>query len=88
MPPIAWLAIAIAAGVGAVLAGLPAWRSSRDRQTRDLNAERYQAWRGRAVRPGSAPREGMTGDERRRIYAAAALGALGLVALIAFFLTS
>ena len=88
MPPIAWLAIAIVAGVGAYLAGLPAWRSSRARQTRDLNAERYQAWRGRAVRPGSARREGMTADERRRLYAAAALAALGVVALVAFFLTS
>lgn len=88
MPPFAWLAIAVAAGVGAYVAGWPAWRSSRARQTRDLNAERYQAWRGRAVRPGSAPREGMTRDERRRIYAAAVLTALAVAALIAFFLTS
>jgi len=33
-------------------------------------------------------REGMTLGERRRIYGAAAFGALALVALVAFFLTS
>jgi hypothetical protein len=33
-------------------------------------------------------REGMTGDERRRVYAAVALGMLSLAALVAFFVTS
>jgi hypothetical protein len=87
--PIVWLVIAIAAAVAAYLVGLPAWRAYRARETRDLNAERYQAWRGRAVRgPSGSAREGMTGEERRRIYAGAALAILSLAALVAFFLTS
>ena len=43
-----WLIGALAAGVGANLVALPAWRSWQARRRRDLNAERYLAWRGRA----------------------------------------
>ena len=86
MPAIAWLLVALVAGVAAYLVGWPSWRSYRARETRDLNAERYQAWRGTAGRPGTArTREGMTAEERRRIYAAAALAAVGVVSLIGFF---
>ena len=53
-----------------------------------LNAERYLAWRGRASPPGPSTREGMTGEERRRIYAGVALAALAVAALVAFFATS
>jgi hypothetical protein len=89
MPAIAWLLVAVVAAVAAYLVGWPAWQSYRSRDARDLNAERYLAWRGRAVR-GQAPRvrEGMTGEERRRVYAGAALGAVAVVALVAFFLAS
>ena len=89
MSPLVWLAVALAAGVGAYYVGGPAWQGYRRREVRDTNAERYLAWRGRAVRgrPVSA-REGMTGEERRRIYAAAAMAALAIAALFAFFLTS
>jgi hypothetical protein len=89
MPPLAWLAIAVVAAALAYLVGWPAWRSYRTREARDLNSERYLAWRGRAPR-GSRPtvREGMTGDERRRIYGGAALVVLAVIALVAFFATS
>ena len=90
MSPIIWLIVAIVAFVVGYLVGWPAWRSYRNRDTRDLNAERYMAWRGRAVRgaASSSVREGKTGEERRRIYAGAGLGAAGVLALVAFFVTS
>ncbi len=88
MPPLAWLAIAAVAAVAAYAVGWPAWRASRARDTRDLNVERYRAWRGQAVRGQPTSREGMTGEERRRVYAGAALAALAVVALVAFFLAS
>ncbi len=87
MPAIAWLAIALAAGAAGYLVGWPAWRSYRGRDALDTNAERYLAWRGRASR-GPRPREGMTGEERRRVFAGIGLGAVALVALVAFFATS
>ena len=89
MSPLIWLLIAIAAAVAAYLVGWPAWQGYRSREARDTNSERYLAWRGRAVRgqPPSA-REGMTGEERRRIYGGALLGVIGVVGLIAFFATS
>jgi hypothetical protein len=89
MSPLVWLVVAIVTAVAGYLVGWPAWRSYRARETRDLNTERYRAWRGHAVRGQPSPgREGMTGEERRRIYGGAALGALALVAFVAFFLTS
>ena len=89
MPPLAWLAIAIVAGVAAAAVGLPAWRSARSRGERNLNVERYRAWRGHGGR-GSASTAGerMTPDERRRLAAGAGLAALAAVALVAFFVTS
>ena len=89
MPPLAWLAAAIAAGVAAYLVGWPAWQSYRTRETRDENTERYLAWRGRADRaPAISTREGMTGEERRRIYVGAALAVVAVAALIGFFTVS
>ena len=89
MPALIWLVVALVAGAAGYLLAWPAWQSYRSRDARDLNAERYLAWRGRAVRGQPAPvREGMTGEERRRVYAGAALGVIGLLALLAFFLTS
>ena len=86
MPPLAWLALAIVSGVAAYLVGWPAWQGYRSRETRDENTERYLQWRGRADRvPRASSREGMTSEERRRIYAGAALGGLAVVALLAFF---
>jgi hypothetical protein len=89
MPALIWLGVAIIAGVLAYVVGRPAWASYRAREARDANVDRYLAWRGKAPPPGSAPpREGLTGEERRNLYAAAALGALSVLALIAFFVTS
>ena len=86
MPAIGWLLIAIVAGVAAYLLGWPAWLGYRSRETRDANAERYLQWRGRADRSSRAStREGMTGEERRRIYAGATLAVGSVVALLAFF---
>jgi len=89
MPTLAWLVLAVVAAVLAYLVGWPAWRSYRGREARDLNSERYLAWRGRTPHGSRATvREGMTGDERRRIYAGAAFAALALVGVVAFFATS
>jgi hypothetical protein len=89
MPPLAWLAIAVIAGAAAYGVGWPAWQVYRSRESRDMNAERYLQWRGRADRRSTiSTREGMTNDERRRVYAGAALAVGALVALIAFFATS
>ena len=89
MPPLLWLAVAIIAGIAAYLVGWPAWQGYRARETRDLNAERYLQWRGRADRRSTtSSREGMTNEERRRIYAGAALAVLASVSLVAFFVTS
>lgn len=89
MPPLAWLGVAIVAGIAAYLVGWPAWDGYRSRESRDDNTERYLAWRGRADRsPQTSTREGMTGEERRRIYAGAGLAVLALICLLAFFGTS
>jgi hypothetical protein len=89
VPPLAWLAIAIVAGVAAYLVAWPAWDGYRRRDARDENVERYLAWRGRADRvPRASTREGMTGEERRRIYAGIGLAIVSVVALLAFFATS
>jgi hypothetical protein len=89
MSPLVWLVGALLAGIAGYLVAWPAWQSHRARESRDLNAERYFAWRGRAVRPeGGGLREGMTGEERRRIYAGAALGVGSALALAVFFATS
>jgi hypothetical protein len=89
MSPLVWLIVAVVAAVAGYVVGWPAWRSYRARDARDLNTERYRAWRGVTGRGQPSPgREGMTGAERRRIYGGAALGALAVIALVAFFLTS
>ena len=88
MPALVWLVVAILAGIAAYVVAWPAWRAYRARDARDTNSERYLAWRGRASPPGTSTREGMTGEERRRIYLGAALAAIGVAALVAFFATS
>jgi len=87
--PLIWLAGAVGAGLAAVAVGWPGWRDYRARESRDLNAERYLAWRGRAPRSSAGSMsEGLTLAERRRFYAAAALGLLAIVCLAVFFAVS
>lgn len=89
MPPILWLVIALAGFMVAYLVGWPAWESYRGREQRDDNTERYLAWRGRADRRAPvSTREGMTGEERRRIVTGAALAIGAALALLAFFATT
>ena len=89
MPTLAWLAVALVAGVAAYIVGWPAWQGYRARETREANTERYLQWRGRADRRSTvSTSEGMTGEERRRIYAGVALSVLAVVAVLAFFVTS
>jgi hypothetical protein len=89
MSALIWLGVAIAAAALAYVIGRPAWESYRAREARDANVERYLAWRGKAPPPGSARTgEGLTGEERRNLYTAAALGVASVVALLAFFVTS
>jgi drug/metabolite transporter (DMT)-like permease len=81
-----WLAAAAAAAVGAYLVGWPAWTGYRSRAARDLNAERYLAWRGRASRgPASAGDAGLTNEERRRLWIAVALALAAVFCLVGFF---
>ncbi|HLY35779.1 MAG TPA: hypothetical protein VKU35_03615 [Candidatus Limnocylindria bacterium] len=87
--PLIWLGGAIVACAGAWFVGWPTWRGYQARESRDLNAERYLAWRGRAVRPGSGSiREGMTLAERRRLYIAGGLAIVAVVCAIGYFVTT
>jgi hypothetical protein len=82
---VVWLAAALAAGLAAYVIGWPAYRGYRRREERDLNAERYLAWRGRARARGPSTREGLTGDERRRLWIAGVLGVLAVACLVGSF---
>lgn len=89
MSPLLWLAAAVATGVAAYLIGWPAWRGYRARESRDANVDRYLAWRGRAHRGPSRPvGEGLTGEERRRLWIAGLLAVAALACLAAFFAAS
>lgn len=83
----AWLFLAGAAltGLMAYRFGWPSWTGYRQREARDLNAERYNAWRGRASPPGASLREGMTAAERRSLWLAGALALVSAACLITFF---
>ena len=71
------------------LVAWPAWIGYRARESRDLNAERYLAWRGRASRPSSVSvREGMTGEERHRLVIGGGLTVVAIVAIVVFFATT
>jgi hypothetical protein len=83
-----WLVGTLGFGGAAYLVGWPAWIGYRSREARDLNAERYLAWRGRADRTAVSAREGPTGEERRRLWMAGALVVAALVCLVGFFATT
>jgi hypothetical protein len=82
---VVYLILAVVAAAAAGFVGWPAWRSYHGRQERDLNAERYLAWRGRAPRRSQA--SGMSAWERRRLTAAGVL-AIGAIALAVAFLSA
>jgi hypothetical protein len=89
MPPLVWLGLALAGFAAAYLVGWPAWEAYRSREQRDENTERYLAWRGRADRLASTSSgEGMTVEERRRIYGGAGLAIGAALALFTFFATT
>ena len=79
-----WLVAALVAVAGAYIIGAPAWSSYRSHAVRDLNAERYLAWRGRADRT-PATKNGATAAERRRLIIAAALAVIAVFCLVGFF---
>ena len=83
----AWLYLvgALLAGGLAYRIGWPAWAGYRQREARDSNAERYNAWRGRANPPGASMSEGLTGAERRSLWLAGILAVAAAACLIAFF---
>lgn len=78
-----WLLAAAAAGVGSYLAGWPAWSGLRARRRRDLNAERYLAWRGRAGERAPDPRPSR--GESRRLLLAGLLALVAIFCLVGFF---
>ncbi len=77
-----WLIGALAAAVAAYFVAVPAWSSQQARRRRDLNAERYLAWRGRADRRPADDR--LTDAEGRRLWIGAVLGAVALFCLVGF----
>lgn len=78
-----WLVIAAPAAVGGYLVGWPTWTGFAARRHRDLNTERYLAWRGRA---GERPQEpSLTSRERARLAVAAALALVAVFAIVGYF---
>lgn len=80
-----WLLAAAVAGVAAYFVGWRAWEQYRLRDHVDANTDRYLGWRGRARPQSGRPNEGMTGEERRRVYAGIALGVVAIFCLVGFF---
>jgi hypothetical protein len=79
----AWLVGAAVAGAGAYLVGWPAWAGFAARRRRDLNAERYLAWRGRGGDRPPDPR--LTSAERARLAVAGVLALIALFCIVGFF---
>jgi hypothetical protein len=78
-----WLLGAAVAGVAAYLVGWPTWTGFNARRRRDLNTERYLAWRGRAGDRPPDPR--LTTSERSRLAVAGVLALAAVFCLVAFF---
>lgn len=88
---ILWLVAFLLLAAGAAAIGWPAYRSRQARMTRDLNTERYLAWRGRSRAGGGAGRSALDAiaeaRERRNLTIAAALAIAAAICLVAFFAT-
>ena len=78
-----WLLGAALAAVAAYYVGWPAWTSFAARRRRDLNTERYLAWRGRAGDRPPDPR--LTIAERSRLAVAGVLALAAVFCLVGFF---
>ena len=78
-----WLLGAAVGAAGAYLIGWPTWSGFVGRRRRDLNTERYLAWRGRAgQRP---PDPTLSGPERVRLGLAAVLALVAVFCLVGLF---
>ena len=78
-----WLVGAAFAGGAAYLVGWPTWSGFTARRRRDLNTERYLAWRGRAGdRP---PDPQLTNTERGRLAVAGVLALVAVFCVVAYF---
>lgn len=85
MSGLPWLAAAVVSGAAAFWLGWPIWQETRARQARDVNAERYLAWRGRAAPPSARrPSPSVTPGERARLIGAGVLGAAAVIGLLLF----
>lgn len=83
MNPWIWLLAAAVAGGAAYLVGWPAWSGFAARRRRDLNTERYLAWRGRAG--DRAPDPSLTRREQARLGLAGVLALLAVFCIVGFF---
>ena len=88
---ILWLAGFLVLTAAAAAVGWPAYRARQARQARDLNTERYLAWRGRSRARAATGRSALDdvaeARERRRLTVAAALAVAAGACLVAFFAT-
>ena len=88
---ILWLLAFLVLAGGAAAVGWPAYRGRQARMARDLNTERYLAWRGRSRAGGATGRsaldDGAEARERRNLTIATALAIGAAICLVAFFVT-
>jgi hypothetical protein len=82
MSPWVWLLVAAITAGGALVIGWPAWSGYAARRRRDLNTERYLAWRGRAGE--RAPDPTLTSRERAQLVVAGVLALVAVFALVGF----
>jgi hypothetical protein len=78
-----WLPGAAIAAVAAYLVGWPTWTGFAARRRRDLNTDRYLAWRGRAGERPPDPQ--LTTAERGRLAVAGVLALVAVFCVVAFF---
>ncbi len=87
---IVWLLAFVALGAAATAVAWPVYSRARTREARDVNVDRYLAWRGRAGTrsPGRSPLDDLRdARDRRSLAVAAALAIAAIGCLIAFFAT-